>query len=97
MVSHPERAVGNVDLSPRDDDGVLKRLGWDVDTKERAVPIIHDLNVNREAFCILKKIYTHNIIHQADREARNYVSHVTDYVFVTETIIQATHDFNLTP
>lgn len=52
--SHPEWTVGNVDLSPCDDDSVFDGLGGYVDTEICAVTIICDLDVDGEAFCVLE-------------------------------------------
>ena len=51
--SYPEGAVGNVDLSPGNDDGVFDGFGGNIHTEVGAVAIISDLNVNGEALCIL--------------------------------------------
>ncbi len=48
--SHPEWTVGNIDLSPGDDDSVFDGLGGYVDTEICAVAIICDLDVDGEAF-----------------------------------------------
>lgn len=51
--THPEGAVGHVDVSPGDDDGVFDGLGGDVHTQEGAVTLVSDLNVDGDALCIL--------------------------------------------
>lgn len=51
--SYPEGTVGDVDLSPGDNDGVFDGLGGNVDTEEGAVSVLCDLDVDGEALCIL--------------------------------------------
>lgn len=52
-VSHPEGAVGNVDLPPGDDDGVFNGLDRSVHTQECAVSLVIDLDVDGTAFSVL--------------------------------------------
>lgn len=51
--SYPEGAVGHIDLSPGDDDGVFDRLDWSVHTQISAIPFVCDFNVDGAAFSIL--------------------------------------------
>lgn len=52
--THPEGALGDVDSSPADDDGVLDGLGGNIDAREGAVTLLLDLNINGAALCILE-------------------------------------------
>lgn len=54
VVFYPEGAVGNVDVSPGDDDGVFDGFSGNVDTEVGAVSVICDLYVDGETFCILE-------------------------------------------
>ena len=51
--THPEGALGHVDASPGDDDGVLNGLGGDVGAAEGAVAIGDDLDVDGAAVGVL--------------------------------------------
>lgn len=52
-MSHPEGAVGHIDLSPGDDDGMFNGLDRGVHTVKRAVAFVSDLDVDSAAFSIL--------------------------------------------
>lgn len=54
-MSHPEGAVGHIDLSPGDDDGVFNGLDRGVHTVKRAVAFVSDLDVDSAAFSILSR------------------------------------------
>lgn len=54
MFFYPEGAVGNIDFTPGDDDGVFDGFGGNVNTEVRAVSVICDLYVDGETLCILK-------------------------------------------
>lgn len=47
---YPEGAVGNIDVTPGDDDGVFYGLGGNVDTEEGSVAIVCDLDVDGVTF-----------------------------------------------
>lgn len=51
--THPERALGHVDASPGDNDGVLNGLGGHVGAAEGAIAIRDDLDVNGAAIGVL--------------------------------------------
>lgn len=53
--SYPEGAVGHIDLSPADDDGVFDGLDWGVHTQVGAIPFVCDFNVDGAAFSILSR------------------------------------------
>lgn len=53
--SYPERTVGDIDLTPGDDNGVFDGFCRDVDAKESAVTIVCNLDVNRVTFRVLEK------------------------------------------
>lgn len=55
MFSYPEGAVGDVDFTPGDDEGVFDGFCRDVNTEVAAVSIICDLDVDGETICILNK------------------------------------------
>lgn len=50
MSSHPEWTVGDIDLSPGDDDSVFDGFGGYVDAEICTVTIICDLDIDGEAF-----------------------------------------------
>lgn len=52
-VSYPEGAVGHVNLTPGDDDGVFNRFDRSVHTQKCAVPFVGDLNVDGATFRVL--------------------------------------------
>lgn len=52
-VFYPEGAVGYVDLSPGDDDGVFNGLYRSVHTQKSAISPVSDLDVDGAAFSIL--------------------------------------------
>lgn len=54
-MSHPEGAVGHIDLSPGDDDGMFNGLDRGVHTVKRAVAFVSDLDVDSAAFSILSR------------------------------------------
>lgn len=54
MSSHPEWTVGNIDLSPGDDDSVFDGLGGYVDAEICTVTVICDLDIDGEAFWVLE-------------------------------------------
>lgn len=54
MCVYPEGTVGDVDISPGDDDGVFDGLLGDVDTEEGSVSVVCNLDVDGEALGILK-------------------------------------------
>lgn len=54
-MSHPEGAVGHIDLAPGDDDGVFNGLDRGVHTVKRAVAFVSDLDVDSAAFSILSR------------------------------------------
>lgn len=60
LVLYPEWAVGDVDFTPGDDNGVFDGFCGNVNTEVGAVSIICDLDVNGETIWILqhKQIYT---------------------------------------
>lgn len=51
--THPERALGHVDASPGDNDGVLNGLGGHIGAAEGAIAIRDDLDVNGAAIGVL--------------------------------------------
>lgn len=51
--THPEGALGHIDASPGDDDGVFNRLGGHIGAAEGAVAIGDDHDVDRAAIGIL--------------------------------------------
>lgn len=53
--SYPERAVGHINLSPSDDDGVFDGLDWSVHTQICAISFVGDFNVDSAAFSILSE------------------------------------------
>lgn len=48
--SYPEWAVGDIDLTPGNDNCVLNWLSRDIDTEESTVAVVRDLDVDRKAF-----------------------------------------------
>lgn len=52
-VSYPERAIGHVDLTPGDDDGVFNGLDRSVHTQKCVISSVSDLDVDDGAFTIL--------------------------------------------
>lgn len=66
--SHPEGAVGHVDLSPGDDEGVFDGLGWGVHTQVGPIASVCDLNVDAAAFSILSRSKSTSTLH--DRASR---------------------------
>lgn len=61
--SYPKGAVGHIDLSPGDDDGVFDGLDWSVHTQVSAIAFVCNFNVDGAAFSILsrsKSMSTHN-------------------------------------
>lgn len=55
MCFYPEGTVGNVDISPGDDDGVFDGLGGNVDTEEGSISVIRHLDVEGEPLGVLKQ------------------------------------------
>lgn len=53
--AHPERAVGDVDTAPGDHGRVLQRLAWRVAAAVRAVAVVFNLDVHRDAFAVLQE------------------------------------------
>jgi len=53
-ISYPEGAVGDVDFSPGDDDGVFDGFCGDVNTEVGAVSVICDLYVDGETVGVLR-------------------------------------------
>lgn len=51
---YPEGTVGDIDISPGDDDGVFDGLRGDVDTEEGSVSVVCNLDVDGETLGILK-------------------------------------------
>lgn len=51
--TYPEGALGDVDASPGDDDGVFNRLGGHVGAAEGTIAVGDDLDVNGAALCVL--------------------------------------------
>lgn len=54
-VSYPEGAVGHIDLSPGDDDGVFNGLDRSVHTVKCAISFVSDLDVDGAAFSVLRE------------------------------------------
>lgn len=52
-MTYPEGALGHVDASPGDDDGVLHGLGGHIGAAEGAITIGDDLDVNGAAVRVL--------------------------------------------
>lgn len=55
MCFYPEGTVGNVDISPGDDDGVFDGLAGNVDTAEGPISVIRHLDVEGETLGVLKQ------------------------------------------
>lgn len=53
--SYPEGAIGHIDLSPGDDDGVFDGLDWSVHTQVSAIAFVCNLNVDGAPFRILSR------------------------------------------
>lgn len=53
--SHPEGAVGHIDVSPGDDDGVFNRFDGTVCTHKCAISFVSDLDVDGATFSILSE------------------------------------------
>lgn len=53
--SYPEGAVGHVDLSPGDDDGVFNGLNRSVHTEKCAISFVSDRDVDSAAFSVLRE------------------------------------------
>lgn len=51
---YPEGTVGDIDISPGDDDGVFDGLRGDIDTEEGSVSVVCILDVDGETLGILK-------------------------------------------
>lgn len=54
-VSYPEGAVGHIDLSPGDDDGVFNGLDRSVHTVKCAISFVSDFDVDGAAFGVLRE------------------------------------------
>lgn len=54
-LSYPEGAVGHVDLSPGDDDGVFNGLNRSVNTEKCAISFVSDRDVDSAAFSVLRE------------------------------------------
>lgn len=52
-VSYPKGAVGDVDLTPGDDDGVFNGFNWSVHTLKRAISSVSDSDVDDATFSVL--------------------------------------------
>lgn len=55
MCLYPEGTVGDIDISPGDDDGVFDGLSGDVDAEEGSVSVIRLLDVDGGTLRILKQ------------------------------------------
>ena len=53
--SYPEGAVGHVDLTPGDNNGVLDGFGRSVCTHKRAISFVSDLDVDGATLSILSE------------------------------------------
>lgn len=53
LETHPEGALGHVDTSPGDDDGVLNGLGGHIGAAEGAIAVGDHFDVDGAAVCIL--------------------------------------------
>lgn len=54
-VTYPEGAVGHIDLSPGNDDGVFNGLDRSIYTQKCAVSPVSDLDIDGAAFSILSE------------------------------------------
>ena len=70
--SYPEGAVGHVDLSPGDDDGVFDGLGWSVHTQVSAIAFVVDFNVDGAAFSILSRSKSISTQKASTRQSRYF-------------------------
>lgn len=55
LPTYSEGTVRDIDRAPADDDCVFDGLLWHIHTDECVVPVIFDLDVDRNTLCILER------------------------------------------